>query len=283
MDPTWGHEQDAALQSLISAGLAMREGDAIVLYRPEFASIELRPESRAVFEALYAYWLRRDDESVDDDILYDEVGFWQHWWNLINERAVSEVSGPLRLDAVLVDDGTFTQRAWLKEFDTEIVAHIFEHNLMTGRAIVPPSTLDSPAEALIDAGLYAGFGVRVFPAASMFLISDGSAAVLPEKTGDDGPEPQRLTKRPSVVEPLQQLFELQWAAAVPWAEYKKGTTGILELLARGWTDSRIAEALDISPRTVSRRVTKAMEAADVHSRFELGMKYAQLELGALPD
>src|SRR5690606_4526026 len=71
---------EAALERLVDAGLAAREGPAITLHLPEYARIDLDDSVRAMMRELHAYWLRADDEASDDEILYGELGYWQHWW-----------------------------------------------------------------------------------------------------------------------------------------------------------------------------------------------------------
>ncbi|MES1170490.1 MAG: LuxR C-terminal-related transcriptional regulator [Leifsonia sp.] len=50
---------------------------------------------------------------------------------------------------------------------------------------------------------------------------------------------------------------------------------MLRLLERGLSDAAVAQSLDVSPRTVHRRISEAMERFDVHSRFELGAAWAR--------
>lgn len=269
---------EAALERLVDAGLAAREGAAVTLHLPEYARVELDESSRAMMRQLHDYWLRADDETSDDEVLYGELGYWQHWWNMINARPDRD-DHPLDVAVVIADDAGFAQRDWVGGFDHDIVEHIADRGLVTGKLIVPPSTLGAPAEALIDVAEELGLSVRVFPAPTPFVVYDGEAVALPDGHGDDGLERHLLTRRPSVVEPLRRLFNYQWAAAVPWATFLDGTSGILRLLGEGWTDARIADALGVSTRTVSRRIADAMSAAGVQSRFALGMKYALSELG----
>ena len=87
-----------------------------------------------------------------------------------------------------------------------------------------------------------------------------------------------MTRRRSIVDSLGMLFDMHWAAAVPWESFLRGSDRILRLLADGLTDRHIADVTGMSPRTVSRRIAEMMEAAGVHSRFQLGVKYALREL-----
>lgn len=271
-------DQHAALHRLIVADLAVVEGGAFTLLRADHAAVDIDGPTSEVFQTLYTYWLRSDDEASEDEVLYGELGYWQHWWNLLHERDDRD-QHPLDVDMFVADDGSFANREWLAGFDEEILAYVTTRRLVTGRVIVPPSTLGAPAEAFIEWVIELGMQVRVFPSPSQYVIYDGVATVLHDDTSPGDLERHRLTRRAAVVEPLRHLFALQWAAAIPWEEYTKDASGTLHLLAQGWTDVRIADAMGISARTVSRRVSEAMNAAGVQSRFELGMKYALSEIG----
>ncbi|HWK20671.1 MAG TPA: helix-turn-helix transcriptional regulator [Microbacteriaceae bacterium] len=206
-----------------------------------------------------------------DVFLTGDEGFWEHWRTALTERPDAP-GGPLRMDVIVEPD--FAERAWLAELDPAVVSHVVENAMVAGRVIVPPETLESPAEALVELAIGIGFEVRVATGLTACAIYDARAVVLPE-SDEAGRAGHRLIRRPSVVEPLVALFELHWAAAIAWREYLKGAAGVLHLLALGWSDARIAAALGISGRTVSRRVAEAMTSAGVHSRFQLGMRYAR--------
>jgi len=275
---TVGPELARALERLTAAGLAALEGDALTLHRPEHSTTALDDTTCEMMLILHAYWLRADDEATDDEVLYGELGYWQHWWNMLHARPDRE-QHPLLVEMVVTDDGAFAGRDWTGEFDPAIVDYVASRSLVAGRVIVPPSTLGSPAEALVDLARELGIDVRVFPSPSPFVVYDGEAIVVPDDSVAGGLERHRLTRRAALVEPLKRLFDFQWAAAVPWQTYLNGSAGILELLAEGWTDARIADAMGVSTRTVSRRIAETMAAAGVQSRFALGMKYGLTELG----
>jgi len=264
-----------AIDRLVEQGLAERDGQSLSLLPP--AECE-DPEDVDLFRALRDVWLRADDVRDEDRLLYGELGYWMHWADLLREREAREDS-PLRMDVVVADDAEVVERDWLSTFDPEVVEHVVSHQLVTGRVILPPRALDTPTAELVPLAMRLGFQVRVFPSPSHYVVYDGEFVVLREEAPGDPLEGHRLTRRRAVVDPMRHLFSLQWSAAMPWQEYEKGAAGILALLSRGWTDTRIAAAMNVSVRTVSRRVTEAMRAAGVQSRFELGMRYARGELG----
>jgi len=269
-----------SLTRLERASLAEVVDGAFSLNRPDDARVGLDPATRDLLQVLYDYWLRSDDDERGDEVLDGELGYWRHMWNALHARP-DRASHPLELEMVAPDDGLFATRDWLDELDRELMDPVAEACLLTGRVIVPPATLGAPAESIVGLLLALGIEVRVFPSPSQFAIYDGTAAVLRDDPTGASIERHRLTRRTAVVEPLRRLFELQWAAGIPWGEYEKGAAGILQMLAQGWTDARIAGAMGVSTRTVSRRVSEVMAAAGVQSRFELGMRYALHQLGVL--
>ena len=269
----------ASLDRLVAVGLAEREGDAFSLNRPGDVGLELDAGSAELLTVLHDYWLRADDAAPDDEVLYGELGYWRHWWNMLQSHP-DRRANPLEMLMVVADDESFADRAWLDELEGDILEHVVAGPLITGRVIVPPTTLGAPAEDLVEFAIALGLEVRVFPSATQYVIYDQVAVVLRDDPAEgDAPERHTLTRRAAVVEPLRRLFELEWGAGIPWGEFEKGAHGILHLLALGWTDARIASAMGISVRTVSRRVSEVMSAAGVHSRFELGMRYALQQLG----
>lgn len=269
-----------ALATLEQVDLATVEGDAFTLQRVDHAAVGFDEPTRELLRMLYEFWLHGDEEADPDEVLYGELGFWQHWWNMIHEGVVA--GRPMRIDGIVTDAAAFTRRVWVDEFNADIVEYVRKGRLADGRLIVPPSTIDAPAEAFVELVMSLGIEVRVLPSTVSFTLYDSRAAVLAEEVDGAGARRHRLTRSPAVVEPLVRLFEMQWAVAMRWEDCLKGVADILPLLAQGWTDSRIAAALSVSERTVSRRVADAMEAAGVQSRFALGMAYAMSGLNAVP-
>lgn len=266
---------ERALERLVAAGLASMDGDAMTLMDPATAEVPRTDPEFDILHALYAFWLQADPSEGEDEILYGELGYWQHWWNALREHG-ERLGGPLRMDFVVPEDAPFIDRDWMSDFDPKIVEHVVSQSLLAGRVIVPPSTLGSPAQDLVEFALRLDVEVRVFPARVQFVIYDGESVVV--RDGVEGElERHRRSRQATVVAPLRELFDFQWVAAIPWGEHEKGAAGILQLLAQDWTDERIARALGVSTRTVSRRISRMMEAAGVQSRFALGMRFARSE------
>jgi DNA-binding CsgD family transcriptional regulator/sugar-specific transcriptional regulator TrmB len=116
------------------------------------------------------------------------------------------------------------------------------------------------------------------------LIFDRVTAVIPID-----PANTRLgalcTSEVAIVASLIAVFELAWETAVPLgtdmavAEAQEVTAverELLRLLARGLTDEAVGHKLGTSARTVRRQVAALMERLGASSRFETGLKAAQL-------
>lgn len=267
-----------ALARLVDAAFAVHAEGTIVLMRPDDLPV---PPGEAYSERLhtsYQHWLRTDRPGASDELLYGEPGFWQHWWNRIRDRDYA-ADGPLAMDVVVPDDGSFLARAWLTEFDPEIRAHVLGQDLIRGRAIVPPGAIRSAVEPMLDLSAESGLEVRVLSTEARFVLYDGETAILnePHLERSDGvtgpPEAYWAVRDASVVSPLRQFFDLLWALAAPYRAHRGEHDEMLELLGRGCTDVQVAETLNVSHRTVSRRVAELMTEFGASSRFELGMRY----------
>lgn len=290
----------AAFDRLAAVGLAAEQRGAIVLRHPHDCPWPLDGHAAEQMLAWYLGWLRagsgpgpgrspRSGESgpaggTDDDLLYGELGFWQHWWNRIRERDY-ERQGPLPMDIVIPDDGTFEVRSWLAEFDPGVRSYVLGGRLIRGRVIVPPQALRSEVEPMLDLSAESGFEVRVLSTAARFALYDERVAVLNESPGDprerldEHPEAYRAVHNAAIVEPLRHFFSLLWRSATPFRASRGEYEAMLDLLAKGFTDTRIARALNLSTRTVSRRVSEIMTEYGAGSRFELGMLHGRSQPG----
>lgn len=155
------------------------------------------------------------------------------------------------------------------------------------RAIYHAPALAEPGSLqLLDQYLAVGEQARSLPDVRMkMLIADGEQAVIPISfTGTDAAT--RLLVRPSpVLDSLLLAFEALWQRATPiggpTAEPPGGgqplparDLAILRLLASGAKDRSIARALNITERTVERRVSEIMRLLDADTRFQAGVQAA---------
>lgn len=259
------------LDRLVEAGLALREGDYFALQLPQYGSVEFSEETLASLRAHYERWLHAEQLVTGEQVLYGQPGFWQHWWNLLHERSET----PLRMDLVIPDLPEYDKRDWVSDLNLDLLTTVLENQKIKVRVLFPPRDPEGTIAELAHVVSAYPLEVRVRSSPFLFVVYDQSSAVLSTRETESEEEGYFLTRRPSIVGPLQQVFEDHWASAIPWDAYVRGASDVLSLMSLGWTDGRIAEAMGLSVRTVARRIADAMAAAGVSSRFELGMKYAQ--------
>lgn len=259
------------VDALVDAGLGMIENGYLTLQRPEYGSVDFPPESLAILQSHYEQWLHAEGLVTGEQVLYGYNGFWQHWWNLLHERG----SAPLRMDLVVPDLPELDTTDWSSEIESELLHHVLSTGTVQIRLLLPPRDAEGPLHELARFVAGEGVDVRVRSSPFLFAVYNRSAAVLSAAEPDSKEESYFLTRRSSIVAPLQRVFDDHWVSALPWESYARGAAEVLSLMSLGWTDARIAEALGLSMRTVSRRVSEAMSAAGVASRFELGIRYAQ--------
>ncbi|AKU14716.1 helix-turn-helix domain-containing protein [Luteipulveratus mongoliensis] len=149
------------------------------------------------------------------------------------------------------------------------------------RGLYAPESLAMPG-ALDEAQDAARFGElsRVHPDLPMKLaIGDRSLAILPlavQEVVDVA-----LAIHPSaLLDALVQLFDLLWQQATPLLPPDTLSSDVdaelVALLAAGVKDDAIARRLDISTRTLSRRVAELMDELNVRTRFQAGIQAARL-------
>ncbi|WP_432080618.1 DUF6879 family protein [Streptomyces sp. WAC 04229] len=128
----------------------------------------------------------------------------------------------------------------------------------------------------------AGSQVRTAPLLPpRFLVFDRRVAVVPIDP-EDTRRGALCTREPAVVATLCALFFQVWETAVPLGDGQAGeglTTSeklLLKFLASGLTDDAAAKRLGVSLRTVRRQMSSLMERLNARSRFEAGLKAAQV-------
>lgn len=134
-----------------------------------------------------------------------------------------------------------------------------------------------------------GVGVRIAPALPFrLLVVDDALAYT--SSADDGSEATVLELRGSeLVLLLREMFAFCWrdaepvesqpvAAAEPRLSERELT--IVRMLAEGRTDIAIARSLGVSARTFRRLIVQVMEQLGAESRFQTGVRAA--ELGLVP-
>jgi hypothetical protein len=121
-----------------------------------------------------------------------------------------------------------------------------------------------------------GMRVRIADSITSWAYADrGVLCALPLDWAEHPPSSIAIVTHPSITEIVSLYVESVWAKAVDFPLNDDGWRPVLHLLERGLSDAAIAQTLDISPRTVHRRIAEAMDALDAHSRFELGAAWAR--------
>ncbi|MGW2177784.1 helix-turn-helix domain-containing protein [Streptomyces sp. NPDC001732] len=146
---------------------------------------------------------------------------------------------------------------------------------LRARAVIDRSFLSEPRAAdNIDESLGRGIRVRTTEEIPLKLIvCDNEVAMLPMYPGDAGADPS-LVLRGGPVNLARALFDSLWEHARPYGEPLHGIDGldtrILRLLLAGLTDTAVAGQLELSTRTVQRRIQALMQRAGASTRIQLG-------------
>lgn len=266
-----GERLRAVVDGLVEAQLAVFQDDYLTLQRPQYAVVDFPAESMPMLMTHYEHWLHAERLTTGEEVLYGQIGFWQHWFNMLHES----VDAPMQMDLVIPDLPEFDEHDWMGDMNLGLMNDVLGRDVMKVRLLLPPREAGGSIEILANFVTSLGIEVRVRSSPFLFAVYSGRSAVLAASEPDSPEESYFLTRRTSIVAPLQRVFDDHWAAGIGWESFVKGAADVLELMSLGWTDARIAETLGLSARTVSRRVAEAMSAAGVGSRFELGVRYAQ--------
>ncbi|MFG2229811.1 LuxR C-terminal-related transcriptional regulator [Streptomyces sp. NPDC048723] len=117
------------------------------------------------------------------------------------------------------------------------------------------------------------------------IIADREFALVPANP-ERSEEGAVLLHEPGIVAALCALFEHLWATGMPLLDslpadgeqFGRQELEILRLLALGLTDEAVALRLGVSVRTTRRITAKVMERLGVRSRFQAGLRAAELGL-----
>ncbi|MFE7407440.1 transcriptional regulator TrmB [Isoptericola sp. NPDC057559] len=143
------------------------------------------------------------------------------------------------------------------------------------QVILERGALEGPgALALIEESVAAGEEVRRVDSLPLrMLIVDDDLALVPlAASGETGAV---AVRRSGLLDALVALFDQYWARAVPVVGERVAGEAeldgrIVSLLLQGYGDRSVAAQLDVSPRTVQRRIRALMDEAGVNTRMQLG-------------
>jgi DNA-binding CsgD family transcriptional regulator/sugar-specific transcriptional regulator TrmB len=150
---------------------------------------------------------------------------------------------------------------------------------------------DPPSRRYVQLLIDQGEEIRLTAVLPMrMVIFDGQTAVVPSDPGRSEIGAV-IVQGAGPVDVMCALFNSIWERAVPYggigagAEESRLTSQqrtVVRLLAEGNTDSVISRRLGISPRTVGRLVSEVMAVLDAKSRFEAGVRIAELGWHRVP-
>jgi len=148
------------------------------------------------------------------------------------------------------------------------------------RAIYPARALQE-APAILMGRAAIGEQIRVLPdVPTRMAIIGATRAMLPEPLGV-GNQRRILIRQQSIVQVLTAWFDQLWDSATAVATLDRGEARpdlrrlLLAQLARGAKDEQIARTLNISLRTVRRRIAALMTDLGVDTRFQAGVEAAR--------
>jgi DNA-binding CsgD family transcriptional regulator len=134
------------------------------------------------------------------------------------------------------------------------------------------------ARQIIDACADAGEQARLLPAVPMKMkLADHTTAMLPlTPAGTSG---ALVIRAPVIISALREYFELLWERATPLKPQHPAAPGdrltpaqqaVLELMAKGLQDDKIAQLTGTSTTTVRRHITAIIRRLGVSGRFAAG-------------
>ena len=290
-------EAERLLASLEQKGLAARSGGgdhlfvasppgvalrALIVQRQE----ELRAASAMIGSLSERYRSSRTERSVGEliDVIHGSAAVVQRFQQL-QDGARFEVALLVRAQVGYVSPEENTA-------EDLAVARGVKY-----RVVVERDLLNRPGYvAACEAALESGEEIRVVPKVPIRLVVvDREIALVPtDATSAERPgSGALLVHAGGLLEGLLGLFERVWREAVPLGLSSSGRlaravndentgldaldTKIFGLLLAGLTDQVIGSHLDLSLRTVQRRVRALMDLAGVDTRLQLGFQAAQQE------
>ncbi|MCF4120701.1 hypothetical protein L1785_06900 [Antribacter sp. KLBMP9083] len=176
----------------------------------------------------------------------------------------------------------FVMEAEENAAEDQAVARGVRYRVVADRALLDSGKL---TVAAATAAVRAGEELRIAESVPLKLvIIDRRLAYLPlTSVVDPENDPEMvgalLIHQGSLLDALLALFDAAWRDATPFVVPGSGPAGldledqdlrILGLLLAGMTDQAVANQLDLSLRTVQRRVKVLMDLAEVSTRIQLG-------------
>lgn len=154
------------------------------------------------------------------------------------------------------------------------------------RVIIPPAATSGAARERVDRLSEEGALIRVSPRALRRLcVVNRSVAVVDLSTGVAARDAEAVRIcNADIIRAVIGHFEELWHSAVSLAgegpvtldRFTDRQRRVLELLAEGMTDEMVSRELSVSTRSVRTEVAIIREILGASSRFEAGMRYAEI-------
>lgn len=272
------------LEALQSAGLVSLEGGLVEPTSPDRAMAALSAsvlaeevarlgslaETTATMSALTRDWelgASGDSASSWAEVVHGHEAQWHAWTRY---GATHPPRSPLNLYPNLAVIRTVIYPSLLADAEARAM-------VTTSRAIFPVSVLaDAEDRELIDGLAALGIRIRILDSVPSWLYADaGVLCALPLTWAEHPPNSIVIIQQPTIVRVVSMYMDSLWRRAVAYPTADQTWRPILRLLANGMPDATIAATLGLSLRTVQRRITEAMDSFGVHSRFELGVAWAE--------
>ena len=285
---------EEALAGLVTSGLAHRSGDQAYVVAPPAVALgalitERRDGLRLAEQALAslaeehraATAGRTISELIEVVTGVDQI---RHRFQQVQQAAVVELRTFVTAPFVAVPPGAN---------DAEPAAAIRGVRI---RAVLERAVLAEPSalDEVVDS-LRRGLELRVVDTLPLkLMLADADLALVPllvDSAGSAGEPGAVLLQRSGLLAALSALFESVWRQAYPLTLANLDAVGpagvegtedltsldrkILGLLLAGLTDQAVASQLDLSLRTVQRRLRHLQDVAGVKTRMQLGWYAAQ--------
>lgn len=167
------------------------------------------------------------------------------------------------------------------DVDSPTYVELLEEQLRAGRpmrGLYPADVVNDPDRLeYVRRWSRAGEEVRLLVHALPPMAVFGAEVALVSSTWGAGVEGHLLVRAPALVALVRELFEQYWQRGVPLLPVEPGgdvdeRRRILELLMLGTKDEYIARQLQVSLRTVRRRIADLLCDLGAQTRFQAGME-----------
>lgn len=272
------------LERLDAAGLIALDGDAIEPLSPdramsaatervvasEMEGLRALAVSAAALSALTRDWEvggSPDDTAPWAEFVHGHEAQWKAWPRYA-------LTHPPRHPVNLYPDLSIIRSLMVPTMTEEEKRLVAQSGI---RGVFPRTLLTVDEDrAFLEEMSALGMRVRVTDSIVSWVYADrGVLCALPLDWAEHPPSSIAIVTHPSITEIVSLYVESVWERAVDFPLDDDGWQPVLRLLERGLSDAAIAQSLDISPRTVHRRIAEAMDALDAHSRFELGVAWSK--------